>query len=176
MIQKLTHDEIVKRQEHFRQTEKFPIRALLNNIRSLYNVGSMFRTADGAHLERLYLSGITGSPPHPGIAKTALGAEKSVSWQYVATPASIFTELRSEGVQILVLEQTSDSVIYNEVPVRFPCCLVVGNEISGVDSGVTYFADYAIEIPMFGSKNSLNVAVAFGIVAYELVRKYRERL
>lgn len=174
-MKKLTHLEIIQRQAEARSEARAPIFALLNNIRSLYNVGSMFRSADGAGLSRLYLAGITGTPPAPGLLKTSLGAENEVPWEHAPSAAEKLESLRRQGIQILVLEQTHESVSYNAVPVRFPCCLVVGNEISGVDEDIVPLADYALEIPMRGAKNSLNVSVAFGIVAYELLRKYKER-
>ncbi len=173
-MKKLTHEEILCRQQASRLLEPYPISALLNNIRSLYNVGSIFRTADGAGLSRLYLAGITGTPPASGLIKTSLGAEKRVPWEHVKTAPEKIKELRKARVQILMLEQTHASISYDAVPVRFPCCLVVGNEITGVDEDIASLADYAVEIPMHGTKNSLNVSVAFGIVVYELARKYKE--
>ncbi len=173
-MKKLTHEEIVRRQEQIRLKESYPISALLSNIRSLYNVGSIFRTADGAGISRLYLAGITGSPPAPGLIKTSLGAEKRVPWEHVNGAVEKIKALREEGVQILMLEQTHTSISYDVAPVKFPCCLVVGNEITGVDEDIVSLADYAVEIPMHGTKNSLNVSVAFGIVVYELARKYKE--
>lgn len=174
-MKKLTHEEIIRRQAQVRSEERAPIFALLNNIRSLYNVGSMFRSADGAGLSRLYLAGITGTPPAPGLLKTSLGAENEVPWEYAYSATEKLASLRKQNIQILLLEQTHESVLYDAVPVRFPCCLVVGNELSGVDEDVVSLADYALEIPMRGAKNSLNVSVAFGIVVYELLRKYKER-
>lgn len=136
----------------------------------------MFRTADGANIERLYLSGITGTPPKNGVKKTALGAEEQVPWEYVDSTEKLINELKSRKTQIVVLEQTETSIPYNEAAFLFPCCLVVGNEIAGVDTAVTELADFSIEIPVWGNKNSLNVAVAFGIAVFELVKKYQDCL
>lgn len=170
-MRKLSHEEIVDRREQLRPAERFPITALLHDIRSLYNVGSMFRTADGANLEALYLSGITGRPPLPGIEKTALGADKVVAWQHAVDPVACVQELKAKEYHILALEHAQGSVPYTSEAIRFPCCLIVGNEITGVPPELMAEADLAIEIPMLGLKNSLNVSVSFAVAIYELVRR-----
>ena len=174
MIRKLTHEELLCQRAFEKRSSRFPIFALLNNVRSLYNVGSIFRTADGANVAELYLAGITATPPNPRIQKTALGAERTVPWSYTVSPAKTLADLRRAGTEILVLEQAEHSEPLSTAAVRFPCCLVVGNEISGVDETLAAHADRAVEIPMYGMKNSLNVAVAFGVAVYTLVNRYLE--
>jgi len=153
---------------------RVPLFGLLDNVRSLYNVGSMFRTSDGALVQGLYLCGHTPHPPRKEIEKTALGATKSVHWEYFRDPLLALDHVRSQGARICLLEQTTLSRPYFEVGVEdFPLCLVVGSEIAGVDSRIVRAADMAIEIPMRGIKQSLNAAVAYGIALFELVRIWR---
>jgi 23S rRNA (guanosine2251-2'-O)-methyltransferase len=140
----------------------------LNNIRSLYNVGSVFRTADGIGIEKLWLCGITGYPPQSGIAKTALGAEENVPWEYRKEILPLLRELKAKGYQIVLLEQIEGSVSHDKFVPKTPVCLVVGNEISGISDDLTSMCDRAVEIDMAGIKNSLNVAVAFGIIGYHI--------
>jgi tRNA G18 (ribose-2'-O)-methylase SpoU len=167
-MQKLSHSQLVERQQNLQLKPKLPFSVVLNNIRSLYNVGSLFRTADGVGLEKLWLCGITGIPPDPQIAKTALGAEKNVLWEYRERARPLIEEFRQNGYQIVLLEQTLQSIPYQEFyPVK-PVCLIVGNEIQGVSEELAGLSDIAIEIPMRGIKNSLNVSVAFGVVAYHI--------
>ncbi len=156
-----------------RSRPRLPIYAILENVRSAYNVGSMFRTADALHLSSLYLCGYTGFPPHRGIAKTALGAEHTVPWEKHADAAELARSLQEKGMQIVALEQTDDAVDFWEAPVRFPVCFVVGNEVIGVSEELVALADLCLELPMAGIKQSLNVATAFGVVGYELARRWR---
>ncbi len=150
----------------------YPIYGLIENVRSLHNVGSMFRTADGAGISKLYLTGITGCPPREQIRKTSLGAEESVAWEYCASSGEIVDKLKSEGVAIITLEHTDQSIDYFRADFQFPACLVVGHEHRGVSEELLRKADLAIEIPMRGIKQSLNVSVAFGIAAYQLAHYY----
>lgn len=167
-MRKLSHEELVTRQTRILQKKEsqFSVRAVLNNIRSLYNVGSMFRTADGAGLEKLYLSGITGIPPHPKLSKTALGAEKTVPWKYFEKAETALAQAKAEGFQIILLEQIAQSMPYQNFVPTGKICFIVGNEISGIAESLLPFCDQALEIEMAGLKNSLNVTVAFGILAY----------
>ncbi|MCK5616249.1 RNA methyltransferase [Candidatus Pacearchaeota archaeon] len=144
------------------------IYVLLNNIRSLHNVGSIFRTSDGAGVHKVFLCGQTGYPPREEITKTAIGAEESVDWEYWMDPIECIQKLKKEGVRIVALEQTKKSVDYREVKLDHPICLVVGNEIDGVSKEILKLCDSAIEIPMHGKKQSLNVSVAFGVTIYQL--------
>jgi tRNA G18 (ribose-2'-O)-methylase SpoU len=172
MIRKLSFEELIQSRPTpaiARDLPRFPMYGVVENVRSLYNVGAIFRTADGAGLQKLYLCGITGKPPHEEIHKTALGAEENVPWEYLPQAVTIIQQLKSRGVQIVVLEHTTASFHFQKAQFRTPCCLVVGHEHLGVSDEVVALADLAIEIPMYGLKGSLNVAVAFGIAAYQMV-------
>jgi len=166
-IRKLNHKEILARQSsHSFQT--IPLVVILNNIRSLHNVGSIFRTCDGAGVEKLWLGGITGYPPRAEISKTAIGAEENVVWEHAQDPVVPVRELKSKGYHILALEQTDQSVPYSDVRPAGPVCLIVGNEVEGVSDELIELCDSAADIPMRGVKNSLNAAVAAGIMIYHL--------
>ena len=167
-MRKLTHQEIVTRQKTKSQETRLALTVVLNNIRSLFNVGSIFRTADGAGVEKIWLCGYTGFPPQSQISKTALGAEQRVPWEHVEDAVAVIKKLKRQGYQIVLLEQLDQSIEYHEFVPEGPVCLVVGNEIEGVSDGLLPYCDCAVEIAMAGVKNSLNVAVAFGIVAYHL--------
>lgn len=173
-MRKLTPEEIASRRipsEQIFGADRLPIYGLLDNIRSLYNIGSIFRTSDGAMIRKLYPCGYTPKPPRKEIEKTSLGATGSVPWEYFRDPLEAIDKARTEGATICALEQTSDSIPYYEIRKKhFPVCLIVGNEITGVSHEVIQAADMAIEIPMYGMKQSLNVAVAYGIALFELVR------
>ena len=171
---KLTHEELSGLRLDSRSLDgapRLPVVALLDNVRSLYNVGSMFRTSDGAFVSGLYLCGFTPHPPRKEIEKTALGATGTVPWKYFRSPMDAAAEARSAGMRILVLEHTTGSVRYDSVSrADFPICLVVGNEITGVSDELIAAADGAIDIPMRGTKQSLNAAVAYGIAVFELLK------
>ncbi len=143
---------------------------LLNNIRSLHNVGSIFRTSDGAGVKKLYLCGQTGYPPREEITKTALDAEEIVPWEYYIDPLDCIKKLKKRGIQIVALEQTEKSVDYKKFRPKYPTCLVVGHEIDGVSEEILELCDDVIEIPMQGKKKSLNVSVALGVAVYRLVK------
>jgi 23S rRNA (guanosine2251-2'-O)-methyltransferase len=152
---------------------QLPVLALLDNVRSLYNVGAFFRTADAAGLRKLLLCGITGRPPHPRINKTALGAEATVAWEYAADAIPLVTRLRADGCEIAAIETNVRSVDLFDWQPAFPVCLVFGNEIDGIGPELSAVADTFVRIPMLGVKHSLNVATAGGVAIYELLRKYR---
>jgi tRNA G18 (ribose-2'-O)-methylase SpoU len=154
---------------------RIPVVALLDDIRSLHNVGSIFRTADGAFLEKLYLCGITGCPPRSEIRKTSLGAEESVPWEYEEEPLRVIRRLREKGYQIVALEHTNASVDYRQAYYNFPLCLLVGHEFHGVREELVAEADLAVEIPMLGLKQSLNVSVAFGIAVYQILSQWEQK-
>ncbi len=143
-----------------------------DNIRSLENIGSIFRTSDALGVNKIFLCGISGYPPSPKISKTALGAEKTISFEHRWKTWQVIKRLKKEKFRIVVLEQTEKSVLYTKFKPKFPLALVVGNEINGVSPSTLKLADKIIKIPMYGKKESLNVAVAFGIVGYE-INKYR---
>jgi 23S rRNA (guanosine2251-2'-O)-methyltransferase len=167
-MRKLTHEEIVTRQVTRSRTARIPLTVILDNIRSLHNVGSIFRTADGIGVEKIWLCGITGYPPKGDIAKTALGAEESVPWEFEANVLKAVTLMKAAGYEIVMLEQVEGAMSYEKYSPQRPVCLVIGNEVEGVSDVVVPLCDHAIEIDMLGVKNSLNVAVAFGVAAFHL--------
>jgi tRNA G18 (ribose-2'-O)-methylase SpoU len=140
-----------------------------HNIRSTYNVGSFFRTADGAGVSKLVLSGYTGQPPHKGIAKVALGAETWFPWEYVKTPGPWLKRMKKKGYTIAVLEQTGKSKNIFQWKPKWPLILIVGNEVRGVSLALQRYADVHLEIPMLGQKESLNVASAMAVAAYQIL-------
>jgi 23S rRNA (guanosine2251-2'-O)-methyltransferase len=144
---------------------------LAHNIRSLWNVGSLFRTCDGFGVEKLYLTGYTGRPPRKEITKTALGAEEFVVWEHCDEPMRIIEDLKGRGLQIVSLEQTELSIPVTDFQPRLPLCLIVGNELAGVRDDLLDASDAVIEIPMAGKKESFNVAVAAGIALHALCEK-----
>jgi tRNA G18 (ribose-2'-O)-methylase SpoU len=150
-----------------------PVCILLDNIRSLYNVGAFFRTADAAGVEKLYLCGITGRPPKRALTKTALGAEETVPWEHTWDPLPAVESLRGRGYEIAAIETAVHAVDLFDWTPRFPVCLIFGHEVDGIRADVSASADSHIRIPMLGGKHSLNVATAGGVVVYELLRKYR---
>jgi tRNA G18 (ribose-2'-O)-methylase SpoU len=139
-------------------------------------VGSAFRTADGAGVEKILLCGITGYPPNAQIAKTSLGAERSVPWEYFEDAAQAVKELKAKGYQIVLLEQTDASFDCRDFEAKQPICLILGNEIEGISDSVVALADRAMEIPMYGIKNSLNVSVACGIAVYHISHCLRNHM
>lgn len=154
------------------EIRKLPVSVLLENVRSMYNVGSFFRTADAAGVEALHLCGFTGYPPKKEISKTALGAEETVSWDYSQDAAERVRELRGRGYEIAAIETSVRSVdLFDWVP-RFPVCLLFGHEVDGLTEPLRELADTHVRIPMLGQKHSLNVATAGGVVIYELLRKF----
>lgn len=161
--------------EEFRKVRKMPIVLLLDNVRSLHNVGSAFRTADAFACEKIYLTGITGTPPHREIHKTALGATESVEWTYVHQPADAVARLKDSGYRVVVVEQTTQSETLQSLATSpdEKICIVFGNEINGVSEEVLALADTAVEIPQAGTKHSLNISVCVGIVCWELFKRYR---
>ncbi len=173
-MRKLDSNELALQLKSRMDRKAHPVVGLLDNIRSLYNVGSMFRTADAAGLQRLYLTGITGTPANPRLHKTALGAQDSVPWEYENDPVEMALRLCNQGYHLAALELTDSPSEVRQLPLSaFPLCLIVGNEVTGVDDRLISLSKTALAIPLFGRKQSLNVAVAFGIAAYDLVRHYR---
>ncbi len=160
----------------YENVRPLPVSVLLENVRSLYNVGAFFRTADAVALEKLYLTGITGYPPQNMISKTALGAEETVPWKQARETVSIIEELRSAGYEIAAIETSVHAVDLFDWRPRFPVCVLFGHETDGLTPAATDLADTHVRIPMLGHKHSLNVASAGAIVLYELLRKYRALL
>lgn len=172
IMKKLSHAEISEKRstlETLDKVKKLPVYVVLNSIRSSYNVGSIFRTSDGAMIEKLYLCGYTPHPPKKEVLKTALGSQDSVKWEYAENPVEVVKKLKEKGVKIVALEQTDKNIPYYSLSKNdFPMCLIVGNEITGVSQELIDLCDVSIEIPQYGIKQSLNVAVAYGIAVFEL--------
>jgi 23S rRNA (guanosine2251-2'-O)-methyltransferase len=175
-MNKLSHAQISEDRatiETINNVNKLPVTVVLNSIRSSYNVGSIFRTSDGAMIEKLYLCGYTPQPPKKEVLKTALGSQDSVNWEFEEDPIKVVKELKQKGYIICALEQTDSNISYTELEkTNLPLCLIVGNEISGVTQELIDLCDVSIEIPQFGIKQSLNVAVAYGIAIFELRKLY----
>jgi len=159
--------------EDFKRAEKTPLIVILDNIRSLNNIGSVFRTADAFRIEKIYLCGITAKPPHKDIHKTALGATDSVDWEYVENTLEIVEKLKSQNIKVLSIEQVENSIKLQECrPVKGQkYALIFGNEVKGVQQDVVDASDACIEIPQFGTKHSLNISVSVGIVLWDFFSK-----
>jgi 23S rRNA (guanosine2251-2'-O)-methyltransferase len=173
-MRKLKMDELNRVSvEKFKEQEKLPVVLILDNVRSLHNVGSTFRTADAFAVNKIYLCGITGTPPHKEINKTALGATESVNWEHFTNTTEIVHQLKAENYQIIAIEQAERSVSLTDfVPVTGQkYALVFGNEVFGVEDEVMQLADTVIEIPQFGTKHSLNISVAVGVVVWDFLSK-----
>jgi tRNA G18 (ribose-2'-O)-methylase SpoU len=153
---------------------RLPVVVLLENIRSLYNVGAFFRTADAVRVERIYVAGITPSPDDGRVGKTALGAERTVAWERVAEPCEMLATLRARGYQLAAIETTVRALDLFDWRPAFPVCVIFGHEVDGITRGVLDACDVHVRIPTLGLKQSLNVATAGGVVLYELLRKYRK--
>ncbi|NTS43338.1 RNA methyltransferase [Flavisolibacter sp. BT320] len=172
-MRKLSMAELGRKSvEEFKQSEKLPVIAVLENIRSAYNVGSVFRTADAFLLQSVFLCGYTAFPPHKEIKKTALGAEDSVTWKHFKNIAEAIDEIRSQGYKVYAVEQAVDSWKLGSFTVEGDKIAVIfGNEVTGVEQSTIALCDGVIEIPQLGMKHSLNVATAAGVVLWELIRE-----
>jgi tRNA G18 (ribose-2'-O)-methylase SpoU len=160
--------------EDFKKATKMPLIVVLDNVRSLHNVGSIFRTSDAFLVETVYLCGITATPPHAEIHKTALGAENTVDWKYFKNTVDAVNELKGKGYRILAVEQAENSIRLNNYGFENnKQAIIFGNEVKGVDREVMNLCDACIEIPQFGTKHSLNVSVAAGIVLWKGIMNYK---
>lgn len=176
-MRKLLNEELPRlSKEEFKEQSKTPLVIVLDNVRSHLNVGSVFRTADAFLMEAIYLCGITGLPPHRDIHKTALGSTETVTWKHFATTLEAVEELKKSGYKIISIEQAERATMLNEfVPVvGEKYAVVFGNEVEGVEQVVVSASDMVIEIPQYGMKHSLNIAVSAGIVIWDLVGKMRK--
>ena len=153
---------------------RIPISTLVENVRSVHNVGSIFRSADGFGAEKIYLTGYTAHPHREDLHKTALGAEDSVPWEYYENPLDAAEVIKKQGIPLILVEQTHDSKSIYELKFQFPICFMVGNEVRGVSEELSKMADIHAELPMRGVKQSLNVSVAAGVVGYEFARYYSQ--
>lgn len=175
-MQKLKLDDLNRVSvEAFKEQEKLPVVVVLDNVRSMHNVGSVFRTADGFSIEKLYLCGITARPPHREIEKTALGATESVDWVHVDDTLDAIAALRTEGYQIIAIEQAKGSTMLNTFQPAQDAkyALIFGNEVNGVSEEVMAQIDGCIEIPQFGTKHSFNIVISAGIVLWDFFAKLR---
>lgn len=175
-MKKLSHDEILKRKpsiDEVKKKKKNEIYALLDNIRSLHNVGAIFRTSDAVLLKKLYLCGITGHPPRNEISKTALGAEEVVEWEYHEDAIDLLKDLKKKGITIVAVEIANDSVNYDQAKYDFPVCFVFGHEVYGISDEVMNLVDMTVEIQMLGRANSLNIATSYGIIVYNALKKLK---
>lgn len=156
--------------DEYKSSEKSPLIIIADNVRSMHNVGSIFRTSDAFLVEKIYLCGITPTPPHREIQKTALGATESVDWQYAENTLDVVNQLKKEGWTILALEQTTNSVMLDELKVEKgeKIAIVLGNEVDGVNQEVINLCHKAVEIPQFGTKHSFNVSVSCGIMLWQV--------
>ena len=161
--------------EEFKEADKLPLVVVLDDIRSLHNIGSVFRTADAFRIECIYLCGITATPPHPEMHKTALGAEFTVDWKYVNNAVETVDNLRSEGYVVYSVEQAEGSIMLDELVLdrSKKYAVVMGNEVKGVQQEVIDHSDGCSEIPQYGTKHSLNVSVTAGIVIWDLFKKLK---
>ena len=177
MNRKLKNSELPRLNiSEFKEAEKTPLIIVLDNIRSLNNIGSVFRTADAFLVEKIYLCGITAQPPHKDIQKTALGATETVAWEYAETTLEIIKELKSKKVQLLAIEQAENAVFLDEfLPEKEKkYAIIFGNEVKGVQQKVVDNCDQVIEIPQFGTKHSLNISVSTGVVVWDLFCKLKK--
>jgi 23S rRNA (guanosine2251-2'-O)-methyltransferase len=175
-LKKLKLDELSRvGVKEFKEQEKLPVVVVLDNVRSMHNVGSVFRTADGFSISKLILCGITAQPPHREIEKTALGATQSVDWQHYPDTLLALDDLRAEGYKIIAIEQASGSIMlnnYEPLPDE-KYALIFGNEVNGVGDEVMTRIDECIEIPQFGTKHSFNIVISAGIVLWDFFAKLR---
>lgn len=159
----------------FKQAEKTPIIVVLDNIRSLNNIGSVFRTADAFLIQKIYLCGITAQPPHKDIHKTALGSTESVDWEYVPNTEDVVNRLKSEGVVVISVEQAENAVMLNtfKPEPNTTYAFIFGNEVKGVSQQIVHMSDVVLEIPQYGTKHSLNISVSCGVVLWDVFSKMR---
>ena len=160
-----------KSAEEFKKASKLPMVVVLDNVRSMNNIGSVFRTADAFLLEGIYLCGVTAQPPHREIQKTALGATETVNWKHFETTIDAVNSLKAEGYKVYAVEQADQSIMLDKfTPAEGKIALVFGNEVNGVDQAVIDICDACVEIPQFGTKHSLNISVSVGIVVWEVAK------
>ena len=170
-MRKLSMEELGRKSvEEFKESPKIPVIAVLENVRSAYNVGSVFRTADAFLIEAIYITGYTAKPPHKEIKKTALGAEETVNWKHFPSAKEAIQELKEEGYKVFAVEQVENSISLEKFDADDKVAVIFGNEVSGVEQTTIALCDGTIEIPQLGMKHSLNIATAAGVVLWEIVR------
>lgn len=175
-MRKLKNSELERLNiEAFKKAKKTPLIIVLDNIRSLNNIGSVFRTSDAFLIEKIYLCGITATPPHKDIHKTALGSTETVAWEYIKDTVTLIEKLKKEHVKILAIEQAEQATLLHDFKPKKECkyAVVFGNEVKGVSQEVVNLSDEVIEIPQFGTKHSLNISVSAGVVIWDLYIKLK---
>ena len=175
-MRKLKNEELNRmNNEGFKASEKLPICLVLDDIRSMHNVGSVFRTSDAFRIEKIWLCGITGQPPHREIHKSALGATETVNWSYQDDAVSLIQQLKEEGWNIASLEQADESTLLQDFQpiVGHKYAFVLGNEVNGVQESIINLSDHVVEIPQFGTKHSLNISVSCGMLVWDVFQKMR---
>ena len=175
-MRKLKNNELGRKTiEEYKQSSKIPLTIVLDNIRSMNNIGSVFRTSDAFSVEKIFLCGITAQPPHKDIRKTALGATESVDWEYFVTTEDAVNQLKSEEYIIISIEQAENSILLQdfEIDSERKYALIFGNEVKGVQQNIVDMSDYCIEIPQEGTKHSLNISVSAGVVLWDLYKKIK---
>ncbi|MBT8260466.1 MAG: RNA methyltransferase [Flavobacteriaceae bacterium] len=175
-MRKLKNSELKRLSvQDFKNAKKTPLIVVLDNIRSLNNIGSVFRTSDAFLVEKIYLSGITAKPPHKDIQKTALGSTETVEWEYVEDTLTLVEKLKTEGINVLSIEQAEDATMLNDFTPKpkTKYAVVFGNEVKGVQQEVVDVSDSVIEIPQYGTKHSLNISVSCGVVLWDLFSKLK---
>ncbi len=175
-MRKLKNNELGRKTvEEFKQSAKIPLTVVLDNIRSMNNIGSVFRTSDAFSIAKIYLCGITAQPPHNDIRKTALGATESVDWEYFNTTEDAVKLLKSEGYIIISIEQAENSILLQDfqIDTEKKYALIFGNEVKGVQQHIVDISNYCIEIPQEGTKHSLNISVSAGVVLWDLYKKIK---
>jgi 23S rRNA (guanosine2251-2'-O)-methyltransferase len=177
-MRKLSMDDLKRKTtEEFKKASKLPVVIVLDNVRSMNNIGSVFRTADAFLVEAIYLCGVTAQPPHREIQKTALGATETVSWKYFETTLEAVNKLKAQDYKTYAVEQADQSIMLDKfAPDSAKMALVFGNEVSGVEQAVIDVCDGCIEIPQFGTKHSLNISVSAGIVIWEVAKVFKRPL
>lgn len=173
---KLSNDELGRKSiNEFKQAEKTPLIIILDNIRSLHNIGSVFRTSDAFAIQKIFLCGITAQPPHREINKTALGATESVDWEYVESTTEAIEKVKREGFNVFSIEQTQNSISLDNFKIKQPkIALIFGHEVKGVQQKVIDLSDGCIEIPQMGTKHSFNISVSCGIVLWDIYQKIKD--
>jgi 23S rRNA (guanosine2251-2'-O)-methyltransferase len=173
-MRKLKNSELTRLSvDEFKETEKTPLIIVLDNIRSLNNIGSVFRTSDAFLIEKIYLCGITAKPPHKDIHKTALGSTDTVAWEYAESTLEVIEKLKESQIVVCSIEQAENAIMLNAFKPKANCtyALVFGNEVKGVTQDVVNTSDVVIEIPQFGTKHSLNISVSCGVVIWDIFNK-----
>ena len=174
---KLKNSELDRKSvDDFKEAKKTPLIVVLDNIRSLNNIGSVFRTADAFLIEKIFLCGITATPPHKDIQKTALGATDAVTWEHYEKTEDVIEKLQQDGVSVLSIEQAEDAIMLNDFSPTAgkTYAIVFGNEVKGVQQSVVSASDHVVEIPQYGSKHSLNISVSAGVVMWDLFAKMKK--